>query len=55
MFWLKTAKWRRSASVLWTTLQGQMLLRLFIDTAIGSAIGVAFNYTMLSRLIFQQS
>lgn len=43
------------AFALWTASQGETPLMLFVGTAIGSAIGLAFNYTMSSRLIFRRS
>lgn len=42
------------AFMLWTAAQGSSPAMLFVGTAIGSAVGLAFNYTISSRVIFQR-
>lgn len=44
-----------AAFALWTAMQGSDAAMLFVGTAIGSALGLAFNYAVSSRVIFQRS
>lgn len=43
-----------AAFALWTAAYGDTATMLFVGTAIGSAVGLAFNYTISSRVIFQR-
>ena len=44
-----------AAFTLWISAQGSSAAMLFAGTAVGSAVGLAFNYTISSRVIFKRT